>query len=94
MFLRLTLILAVVYTSPVLAQSPQGTISGIVTDTSGGIVPGATVSALHAATGQLTTAIANDRGFFVLMNLAIGTYVIEAELTGFQKYRREGLPPF
>src|SRR5262249_31309064 len=49
------------------------------------------ISAVHAATGQRTAAVSNDRGFFVLSYLAVGTYVMEAELSGFQKYRREGL---
>ena len=90
MSVRLTVALLILFTLPAVAQTPQGTISGIVTDTTGAIVPGASVAALHAETGQRTAAVTNDRGFFVLTNLAIGAYVIEAELPGFQKYRREG----
>jgi hypothetical protein len=88
---RLTLFLVAVVASPALAQTPLGTISGIVTDTTGATVPGASVSAVHADTAQRTAATTNDRGFFVLTQLPIGAYVVEAELAGFQKYRREGL---
>lgn len=90
---RLTVLLVALFTLPVpaAAQTPQGTISGIVTDTSGAVVPGATVSAVHADTARRSAATTNDRGFYVLTNLEIGAYVIDAELTGFQKYRREGL---
>jgi hypothetical protein len=91
MVLRFTVALALLSTSPALAQTPQGTISGIVTDTTGAIVPGTSVSAVHSDTGQRTATVTNTRGFFVLTQLAIGTYVIEAELSGFQKYHREGL---
>lgn len=91
MFVRLTLIVATLLASPVLAQSPQGTVSGIVTDTTGAMVPGVSVTAVHADTGQRTAATTNGRGFFVLTQLAIGAYTVEAELSGFQKYRREGL---
>src|SRR5438034_10690591 len=66
MSLQLTLILAVLFTAPALAQTPQGTVSGIVTDTTGAVLPGASVSAVRADTGQRTAAVTNDRGFFVL----------------------------
>src|SRR5438874_2376879 len=91
MSLQLAPLLAVLFTAPALAQTAQGTVSGIVTDTTGAILPGASVSAVRADTGQRTAAVTNDRGFFVLTHLDIGTYVIEAELSGFQKYRRERL---
>lgn len=85
---RLTLLIVALFTLPAVAQTPQGTISGIVTDTTGAIVPGVSVIAVHDDTAQRTAATTNDRGFFVLTHLPIGTYVIEAELAGFQKYRQ------
>ena len=88
---RITLILVALFSWPAAAQSPQGTISGIVTDATGALLPGVSVSAIHAETGQRTGATTNTRGFFVLTQLSIGSYVIDAELSGFQKYRREGL---
>jgi hypothetical protein len=91
MMASLLLLLVALSGSPAPAQSPQGTISGIVTDTTGAMVPGVAVSAVHADTGQRTATTTNDRGFFVLTPLAIGGYRVEAELSGFQKYRREGL---
>jgi len=88
---RLILAFVLLSASSALAQSPEGTISGIVTDTTGGFVPGASVSAVHADTAQRTAVTTNDRGFFALRHLPIGPYVIEAELAGFQTYRREGV---
>ena len=73
MSLQLALVLAVLFTAPALAQTPQGTVSGIVTDTTGAILPGASVSAVRADTGQRIAAVTNDRGFFVLTHLDIGT---------------------
>ncbi len=74
-----------------MAQSPQATISGIVTDTTGAVVPGVQVIAINPATTQRTTAVTNDRGFFVLTQLPIGDHTIEAEKTGFKKFVRQGL---
>jgi len=75
----------------VLAQSPQATISGIVTDSIGAVVPGVEVTAINPATTQRTVAVTNDQGFFVLTQLAIGNYIIEAEKTGFKKFVRREL---
>src|SRR5215510_3772581 len=74
-----------------LAQSPQATISGIITDSSGAVVPGAQVTAINPATAQRATTVTNEQGFFVLTQLAIGDYTIEAEKTGFKKFVRQGL---
>src|SRR5262245_11080223 len=77
--------------SLMLAQSPQATISGIITDSTGAVVPGVDVTAINPTTTQRTTAVTNDQGFFVLTQLAIGEYTIEAEKTGFKKFVRRGL---
>jgi Carboxypeptidase regulatory-like domain len=74
-----------------LAQSPQATISGIVTDSVGAVVPGVQVTAINPTTTKRTTAVTNEEGFFVLTQLPIGGYTIEAEKTGFKKFVRQGL---
>jgi carboxypeptidase family protein len=74
-----------------LAQSPQSTISGIITDSTGAVVPGAQVSAINPSTTQRATTVTNERGFYVLTQLAIGDYTIEAEKDGFKKFVRQGL---
>jgi hypothetical protein len=73
------------------AQTPEATISGIVTDGTKAALPGATITAQHTETGQRIVAISNSEGFYALRPLPIGEYVVEAELQGFRKYRREGL---
>jgi hypothetical protein len=74
-----------------LAQTSEATLSGVVSDPTGGALPGATVTAIHGETGQRHTAVTNAEGFYALRSLPIGPYVIEAELAGFRKHRREGL---
>src|SRR5574341_57211 len=92
---RWTLLTAFLFTIAthglLLAQSPQATISGIVTDSTGAVIPGVQVTAINPATAQRTTAITNGQGFFVLTQLAIGDYTIEAEKAGFKKFVRQAL---
>jgi hypothetical protein len=84
-------LVGVVLPAPVAAQASQATISGIVTDPSGGVIPGVSVAAINLSTGQRTTVTTNDQGFFVLTQLPIGHYAVEAEITGFRKYVRPSL---
>ena len=89
--LLIVILITITCQSPMLAQSPQATISGIITDSTGAVVPGVDVTAINPTTTQRTTAVTNDQGFFVLTQLAIGEYTIEAEKTGFKKFVRRGL---
>ncbi|MFN0124073.1 MAG: carboxypeptidase-like regulatory domain-containing protein, partial [Blastocatellia bacterium] len=84
----LSLLLSCWLTTVIFAQAPTATISGIVTDTQGGVIPGATVSALNPATGARVTATANEQGFYVLTQLPVTSYNVEAEMNGFRKYVR------
>src|SRR5262249_48684018 len=74
-----------------LAQSNLASISGIVTDQQGGVVPQAVVVATNAETGVQTGARTNSTGFFHLQNLPIGAYVVSVEHAGFRKYVRQGV---
>ena len=85
------LILLFTASFPLAAQTPEATINGIVTDGTRAALPGVTVTALNTETGQRITVVTNAEGYYALRPLPIGTYVVEAELVGFQKYRREGL---
>ena len=60
-------------------------ISGQVTDSTGSVVPAATVTAVNADTGLTRTAISNDSGNYVIANLPIGFYNVTAEAKGFKK---------
>jgi len=61
-----------------------GTIQGTVTDPSGAIVPGASVSATNNATGVKTERLTTDAGFFTLNLLPAGEYTVTVKATGFQ----------
>jgi len=72
----------------IFAQSPQATISGVVTDPQGAVVPSTAVSAINTQTGTNTDTQTNEAGFYSLASLPIGEYVVRAERSGFRRYVR------
>ena len=68
------------------AQTSTGTISGVVTDASGGVVANAGVKATNEATGQTWTATSGSSGEFQLQNLPPGYYSVEVSAPGFQVF--------
>jgi hypothetical protein len=62
------------------------TLSGIVVDSSGGIIPGADVTVKHNATGVTTTAVSNSSGAFSFPGLNVGTYTVTVTLQGFKTF--------
>jgi hypothetical protein len=65
-----------------------GQINGALTDTSGGVIPGATVSAIESATGIKTDTVTGANGRYSFPSIRPTTYEIRAELTGFKTVRR------
>jgi carboxypeptidase family protein len=66
-------------------------ISGTVTDASGLVVSGATVTATDVATGAATTQRTNGQGFYSFQELPLGTYTVDVQQTGFKAYRQTGV---
>jgi hypothetical protein len=68
-----------------------GSISGTVTDSRGGSIVKADVTATNADTGLRQITASDDRGFYSFPNLPIGKYELEIASTGFRPYRRTGI---
>lgn len=68
------------------AQETTGTIIGAVTDQSGAVLPGATVSIRNSRTGQVTEVVSNASGLFTAPLLPVGDYDVTFQLQGFQPY--------
>jgi hypothetical protein len=81
----LALGLLVAAASPAHAQIDTGSIVGSVRDSSGGVLPGVTVTATQVGTNSTAIAVTNDRGEFVMPNLKIGAYDLSAEIAGFKR---------
>ena len=73
------------------AQVATGTISGVVEDASGAVVPGAQVAATHTATGETRRAVTNERGEFSIPFARIGEYSVSGEAKGFSKKTMTGI---
>ncbi len=72
-------------TSIVMAQTIVGRVSGTVTDTAGGLIPGVTLKVTNDATGLERVVKTDDSGFYVVTNLPPGNYTVTAEQPGFKK---------
>src|SRR5512145_2535986 len=68
-----------------------GSIAGIVTDPSGGVLPGVTVEVTNTATNQVRTATTGADGYYSLPLLQPGRYDVKATLSGFRTFLRQGI---
>jgi hypothetical protein len=79
-------------TLPLRAQSTYtGQISGVITDSSGAVIPGAKVTLTDEATNLPTTATTNDSGVYVLTGLRPATYSIRVEAPNMVPQERRGV---
>jgi hypothetical protein len=78
-----TLVLVFAFTG-LNAQQITGTISGVVSDETGGVLPGVEVTARNTETGATRTVVSDDEGRYRISQLAPGSYELRAELAGFQ----------
>src|SRR5438445_381722 len=71
----------------------QGTaqITGTVKDQSGAVLPGVEITATQTDTGIARTAVTNETGSYVLPNLALGPYRVDAALPGFRTFVQTGI---
>src|SRR4051812_36997352 len=89
--LGLALLLAASPTARAQSQSTTGSIEGIVVDTSGGVLPGVTVTATNVDTGAERATVTNAEGINRLVLLPLGHYRLLSELPGFKKFQQTGL---
>ena len=87
----LPLCLAGIAREPLLAQEITGTISGTVTDPSGAVVPGISITLFAVRTGAVRNTATTNAGVFFFNDVAVGGYTITAEKTGFEKYELRGI---
>ena len=85
--------LAIVLSSVMLHAQAGSTaqITGVVKDTSGGVLPGADVTATQTDTGLKRTTVTDAKGSYTLPNLPVGPYRLDVNLPGFKSYVRTGV---
>ena len=92
--LRYLLLAAAMLTAaaaPAAAQAGTAQIGGSVKDESGGVLPGVTVTATQTDTGVSREAVSDADGGYLLTNLPIGPYRLEAALPGFRTFVQTGI---
>ena len=87
---RLLVAAAVLVALPVTGFAQETTLTGTVTDSSGAVVPGVTVRAVHEATGTTVEGVSDGRGSYRLPT-RIGLYRLTTELPGFTSVTRSGV---
>src|SRR4051794_21021507 len=78
------LLLCLCLTPSAWAQQTGGAVSVTVLDSSGGVVPGATLTLTDVATSEARTAVTLERGNYAFVNLNFGQYKLTVSLQGFQ----------
>src|SRR5581483_9661666 len=79
---------------PAFAAAQAGStaqIAGTVKDESGGVLPGVTITVTQTNTQFTRTAVSDDTGSYVLPNLPVGPYKLEATLQGFRTFVQQGI---
>src|SRR3954447_7914273 len=89
----LSALLSLSLTAPALAQSQgaNGAIEGTVSDSSGGVLPGVTVTVTNVDTGAERSVITNEKGLYRAPLLPLGQYRVVAELQGFKKFEQKDI---
>src|SRR3989449_2399755 len=90
---RLWLCLLIVGLAPgaVFGQDFRGAITGRISDKSGAVLPGVTITATNVATNVGSTTTTNTDGVYSILYLTPGQYTVVAELSGFKKLQRQGI---
>ena len=79
------LLAALISPAAALAQTSMGGVNGTVTDASGSVLPGATVTLVNAATNVQAVRVTNEAGHFTFVNVRPGSYTLSVELEGFAR---------
>ncbi|MBM3736426.1 MAG: TonB-dependent receptor [Acidobacteria bacterium] len=74
-----------------LAQTSAGSISGVISDSAGAVIPAAEVKILNTATGVSRQTVSNDTGYFTFTGVLPAIYELNVSAKGFKAALRKGL---
>jgi hypothetical protein len=83
-------VVVLILASPLAGYAQEAVLTGTVTDSTGGVLPGVTVTAVHDASGNRFEAVTDERGAFRIP-VRVGAYRITVELQGFTTVTRTGV---
>ena len=86
-------LLAMIFAAPLpaLAQVDQGTITGVVTDSTGAVVPNSAITLRNTDTGLVLNSHADNNGIYTFSPIKIGNYTVSATAKGFQTTTQENV---
>src|SRR5262250_1586659 len=91
----LTVVMLLAFSGGLIAQNTSGSITGVVQDASGAVIPGATVTLINQDQGQTArTTVTNEAGIYVFSALSAATYTVTVELPGFKTYKKTDIKLF
>jgi len=90
-YLTLALALLWLLARPAHAQFDSATVSGVVQDGTGGVLPGADVTLTSAGTGLERRTVTNEAGLYTFPNVPVGEYRVKASLSGFNTVTKTGV---
>src|SRR5262245_57856450 len=85
---RIAACVVVLLLVPLAAFAQEAVLTGTIADSTGGVLPGVTVTATHVATGNTFVAVTDERGGY-RMPVRVGVHKVTAELQGFGAVTRE-----
>ena len=88
--IRRFLLVCAILTLPAIGYAQEAVINGTVTDSTGGVLPGVTVTATNEATGNTFVAVTDSGGRY-RMAVRTGAYKLTCELSGFATFSRTGV---
>src|SRR5215472_3796200 len=78
------------FSASLSAQNTSGSITGVMQDSTGAVIPGATVTLINQDQGQTArTTITNEAGIYLFSALPAATYTVTVELPGFKTYTKK-----
>ena len=84
---------ALLISAPSWAQTETGRVSGLVTDTSGGVLPGASVTLKNIGTGTARDTVTDTNGAYLFANVPPTTYELTVTLQGFRSWAAKIVVP-
>jgi hypothetical protein len=88
---KLSLVLPLFAMASAAAFAQTATVLGTVTDPTGSVVPGATITITNTSTNAKRVVQTSSAGSYIAPELQIGPYSVKAEATGFKSYERTGI---
>ena len=85
------LLLITFFLLPTILLAQTGSIAGVVTDSSGAVVPGAQVTATNTGTSASRSIQSSESGAYSIANLPVGSYTVSFEKTGFKPMKFDGV---